>query len=51
MAAHPVVVRRRQRDRRPQGIKVGRRGVVYMFRNSVQVRSPEVVLSAVGRKV
>lgn len=45
------VVRRRQREYRPQGVKVGRRGSVQLFRNGQKVRNPEIVLQAVGRKV
>lgn len=48
----PVGVRRnRRRESRPQGVKVGRKGFVFIYRNGVRVRDSEIVLSAVGRKV
>lgn len=45
------VRRNRRRESRPQGVKVGRKGFVFMYRGGVKVRDSEIVLSAVGRKV
>ena len=48
----PVGVRRpRRRESRPHGVKVGRKGLVFMYRGGVKVRDTEIVLGAVGRKV
>lgn len=56
MAKVVSVVNRRARQRearltQPGGIRVGRRGRLYLVRNGVRVRDRDETLSAIGRKV
>lgn len=47
----PVVNRRRRREsrHRPSGVKVGRKGRVRLYRNGVEVRDRNAVLSVFNR--
>lgn len=51
MAASPSVVRRRRRESRPKGLRIGRRGWVTLIRNGVRVKSQAEVAAAFSRQV